>query len=542
MAHLIDISSPVAAGPSLYAGLAVFLVIVLLVRNYRYHGLNQYPGPVLARFTDLWRFLSVYRGKQQLDLRALHEQHGDVVRLGPNSLSFSSPEARRQIYGQTPRLTKSDFYPVFMQLSQGQVLQSLFGTQDLAYHAKLRRTVTSAFSMTSIMQYEPRVNDTLRAFLRQTERLYAAEPDTVCNFVLWLQYFAFDVVNEITYSRRAGFFDTNSDVDGIVAWLATAQDYQAPVGQMPWLDKILVKNPVRMLLSRLGWLDNSSGTARFSRARMAERYREMDDAKHGGGDAEKGTQKKKDSMDLLTMFLRAQQADPGFFDDGRLLTMTTSITLAGSDTTAASLAAVFYHLLKNPPCLRRLVAEIDAAELEADQRPDDHEGAGIFTYVETQKLPFLHAVIQESFRMHPSIGMVLERLTPPEGLEIAGRFVPGDTIVGCNPWVLHERGEIFGDEVKQFRPERWLVDPSKDPAAERDRLRLMGQELFHFGGGNRTCLGKNIALLEMYKLVPSFLRRFEVQLTTDENWDLHNNWFVKPRKFDVKIFKRQEKK
>ncbi len=70
---------------------------------------------------------------------------------------------------------------------------------------------------------------------------------------------------------------------------------------------------------------------------------------------------KKDSMDLLTMFLKAQKENPDFFDDGRLLTMTTSIALAGSDTTAISLAAVFYFLLKNPSCYQKLNQEIDNA-------------------------------------------------------------------------------------------------------------------------------------------------------------------------------------
>lgn len=82
--------------------------------------------------------------------------------------------------------------------------------------------------MTSLIQYEPRVNETVRVFLEQTDTLYAA-PGNVCNFILWLQYFAFDVVTEITYSKRVGFVDKCEDVDGIIAWLTKIFDYQAPV-------------------------------------------------------------------------------------------------------------------------------------------------------------------------------------------------------------------------------------------------------------------------------------------------------------------------
>ncbi len=81
---------------------------------------------------------------------------------------------------------QSAFYPVQMQLSKGEVLQSLFGTQDQDYHMRLRRTVSNAFSMSSLVQYEPRVNDTVRVFLTQPEELYA-NPGNICNLILWLQ-------------------------------------------------------------------------------------------------------------------------------------------------------------------------------------------------------------------------------------------------------------------------------------------------------------------------------------------------------------------
>jgi cytochrome P450 len=218
---------------------------------------------------------------------------------------------------------------------------------------------------------------------------------------------------------------------------------------------------------------------------------------------------KKDSMDLLTMFLKAQKENPTFFDDGRLLTMTTSIALAGSDTTAISLAAVFYHLLKNPECYEKLNREID----EAIATGLISDASGIITWSDAQKLPYLHACIQETFRVHPAIAMILERLVPPQGMEIAGEFIPGGTVVGCSPWVMHRQPEIFGEDVDTWRPERWMTNSDED----EHRIKKMNMVMFQFGGGSRTCLGKHIALLEMYKLVPSFLRRFEVNQTSPAN-------------------------
>lgn len=386
-----------------------------------------------------------------------------------------------------------------MQISKGEVLQSLFGTIDQNYHARLRRVVSNSFSMSTIARYEPRVNETARVFLQQTDKLFVQTGRT-CDFKLWLQYFAFDVITEITYSRRVGFIDREEDVDGIIAWLDKLFDYSAPVGQMPLLDKVLVKNPILRLLSKYGWIDTSSGTARFSRARMAERLQDINDRKAAGDFSA------DDRSDLLSMFLKAQRDDTsGFFDDSRVLTMTTSIALAGSDTAAITLSAVFYYLPRNPECCHRLVMEIKEA-IDSGLVEDQE----IISWSDAQKLPYLDAVVKETFRIHPAISLNLERVTPPEGITICGEFIPGEVVVSCNPWVIHRRKAIFGDDVEEFRPERWLHDPEQTSETEVNRLREMNAAMLHFGAGSRTCLGKHIALLEIYKLVPSFLRKFEV--------------------------------
>ena len=98
--------------------------------------------------------------------------------------------------------------------------------------------------------------------------------------------------------------------------------------------------------------------------------------------------------------------------------------------------------------------------------------------------------------MHPAAGLILERVVPPQGIDILGKFIPGGTIVGQNPWVLHRRSEIFGDDVDQFRPERWLE-------ASSSRLSQMKATMFQFGAGARTCIGKNISMLEMSVLFVS---------------------------------------
>ena len=391
---------------------------------------------------------------------------------------------------------QSEFYPVQMTVSKGEPLPSLFSTLDESFHANLRRSVNHAFSMSSLVQYEPLVDETTEIFLDQTSRVFA-NGTTVCDFARWLQFFAFDVIGSITYSKRHGFVENNHDVDGIVQSLARIFDYSAPVGQMPWLDKLFWKNPIFDLLQKLNLADNSHPVAIFAKQRMQERLAAKSSSSSTTPSAPTASAPKDD---LLTMFLKAGEARPDFMTNKRILTMAVSMAFAGSETTAISIAAVFYYLLKAPPCMARLRQELDDAVSSGAiaNRP-----TGLVSWSESRKLPYLDACIKEAFRLHPAAGLPLERVVPAAGVEISGRFIPGGTIVGCSPWVIHRREDIFGPETDRFIPERWLD-------AQPERVKAMEGRMLQFGAGSRTCIGKNISLMEIYKIVPSFLRRFDV--------------------------------
>ena len=139
-------------------------------------------------------------------------------------------------------------------------------------------------------------------------------------------------------------------------------------------------------------------------------------------------------------------------------------------------------------------------------------------FSEAQKLPYLNACIQEGFRIHPAISFSAERVVPPSGDTIDGHFVPGGTIVGCNPWVLHRDKATFGEDIDQFRPERWLADP--------ETVYRMSQTLFQFGAGNHICIGRNIAYLEIAKLIPSLMLNYEVSTLMRKPFGLCRGFFL----------------
>lgn len=85
--------------------LLVSFTVYFLQNRYK-RGLNKYPGPFIASLTDWWRFWDVAKRRPELTHIKLHEKYGDVVRLGPNLLSFSDPKVLKSIYGLNKGFTK----------------------------------------------------------------------------------------------------------------------------------------------------------------------------------------------------------------------------------------------------------------------------------------------------------------------------------------------------------------------------------------------------------------------------------------------------
>src|SRR6478735_6032311 len=239
---------------------------------------------------------------------------------------------------------------------------------------------------------------------------------------------------------------------------------------MPFLDKLMLKNPLYLLLSKLKLVDSTFPVARFAQARMKERLRTKD-----GQLPISAHEIHSGKPDLLSKFLAAQESRPEFMTDRLVQTMAVSMAFAGSETTAITLAAVFYYLLRNPECYQKLKNELDEAAKAGVF--SDYE-SGLVTFSEAQKFPYLHACVQEAFRMHPAPGLPLERIVPPQGAEINGEFVKGGTIVGVSAWLIHHREEIFGPDTDTYRPERWLPDPSLNPEDEDKRIKKMTGMMF----------------------------------------------------------------
>lgn len=156
-------------------------------------------------------------------------------------------------------------------------------------------------------------------------------------------------------------------------------------------------------------------------------------------------------------------------------------------------------MIRHPDKLARLREEFEGLDsIEGGSRDDP-----LVAWSDVRELPYLSAVINESLRTHPAAGLPLERIVPAEGVQLGDVFIPGGTNIGCSAWTLHLDRDLWGQDAGEWRPERWLE------AGEGKRAE-MKNSMFAFGAGSRTCIGKNVSYLEMYKLVPAVLRSFDV--------------------------------
>lgn len=169
--------------------------------------------------------------------------------------------------------------------------------------------------------------------------------------------------------------------------------------------------------------------------------------------------------------------------------------------------------MKNPDKMAKLHEEIDKADAIG-------ELSDPISDKEARALPYLNAVEKEAMRLHSSVGLILERHVPPGGATICGKHIPGGTIVGVNPWVTQHDPEVF-ENPEAFVPERWLD-------ASTDKLAVMEKSFFNFGAGSRACIGRNISLIEMRKIIPQLLRRFNVEMEGGRKaeWKVTNVWFT----------------
>lgn len=318
-----------------------------------------------------------------------------------------------------------------------------------------------------------------------------------------------------TWSKRIGFLDHGTDLQGTLHASAQAAKYLVTVGMYPWLDKLLDKNP----LVRVGPPTYTS-VANHAVQILTDRLTTNAD----GHDPEK-------DIDFLDCYVQAQQAHPEVVDTPMIVSYMLVNLAAGADTTAATLRSVFYLSLRNPRVWNTLEAAILSAPF-ATNLPAP--------YAQARAIPYLEAVIREALRLVPGNLFPQERYVPAGGLTLPdGQFVPEGTVVGFSAYVMHRNKTVWGEDAEQFRPERWLPGDEESEEEYKQRMRLYNDCDLSFGAGSRKCIGMNLGMLEVYKTVATLVAMFEFELATNEEWTLKAELFPRATGITCRIRTRK---
>ena len=183
--------------------------------------------------------------------------------------------------------------------------------------------------------------------------------------------------------------------------------------------------------------------------------------------------------DALAMLVRAADEDGRQMTDTELRDQLMTLLLAGHDTTATALSWALERLTRHPDVLARAVAAADAEDDE-----------------------YLDALAKETLRIRPVVFDVGRVLTSP--VDIAGYRLPAGITVIPAIGLVHASSAVY-DNPTEFRPERMLGASAQ---------MLTPTTWLPFGGGNRRCLGANLALAEMRVVLGEVLRRVELRTTT----------------------------
>ncbi|KAF2019974.1 cytochrome P450 [Aaosphaeria arxii CBS 175.79] len=390
---------------------------------------------------------------------------------------------------------------------------SFFAATDLATHRHLRSRVQGAYTTTSLLTMEPLLQEVLDANWSRFECF--ARSGEVIALDKWANYLTFDIVGQLAMGGTIGFIQQGLDVNGIIRSIHDGFWLMANMGNIPlqmfWFNNPIIKRLVRVLgIKRLNAFDDF---VEWLDIRVEQRMNNKDGMPR---------------WDMLQHFIEAKDMDKNPVKKADVMIEGVNILGAGADTTAIGILACVGALLKHPEYIPRLRDEIDHAyqQLGLDSSREH------IKFTDAQNLPWLSAIIKESTRLHPSIQYQLPRYVPAGGVQIGPYFLPEGTVCGISCRSTNRSKKAFGADAGSFRPERWISQSKEDD----ERIKYCNSMLTTFGTGSRSCVGKNLATIEMYKYVAQFFRTFDAELLDmSEPWKTRSQWFSFQRDFKVRL-------
>lgn len=175
------------------------------------------------------------------------------------------------------------------------------------------------------------------------------------------------------------------------------------------------------------------------------------------------------------------------------------LIIAGSGTTSVMLSAFFFYVSCNSRVYDRVTKEI---------RTTFRSAKDIYGGTALSSCEYLRACINETMRMSPAGPSELVREVLSGGCTVDGIFLPKGTLIGTSGWALNYSEDYFPDAYT-YRPERRIVDKANDFTVEA--VTRSQSAFFPFGFGPGSCVGKNLALLELMTIIGRTLYHYDMR-------------------------------
>ncbi|KAK4183233.1 cytochrome P450 [Podospora australis] len=487
--HLIPDTTGIGR-TSFLLGLALLIYAVFLIRK-RNDRLSAFPGPRLAGWTRLHSVAAVLTGREHEILLEAHEKYGPIVRWSPNTLLISDPSALPKIYHL--RANKTPHYNHSPGDYRGMVEEN-----DWKEHRRKRHRIDPPFSPKSVQDDETIIQGFVTNWIAALKERYTGENSQVFDFSDWGNFLILDIVTKRFFGAEMGFI-AHGDHQGLLADTRANGPVIHALARLPKLKTFLLKSFGRFLIPTAG---DGSGLGNVLELRdelLGERLKKGDRSSDVGLDrilfdpANTGMELEELKEDLLFVILGA------------------------ADTTGHALRCLVRNLLQNPPSLARLRKEIDEAAIAAIDMNNIS-----FSQIKAN-IPYLASCIRESLRRDPPIVSYLPRWVDSTddggggGIELCGQFIPAGVEVACSPYVLSRNKDLYGDDVHDFRPERYS-EASNEWVAKAVRYD------FTFGYGPRHCIGQNLSHFVTCKAIVQLLHHFDAELVEAGAGKAFLNW------------------
>ncbi|KAL2329249.1 hypothetical protein Fmac_022676 [Flemingia macrophylla] len=199
--------------------------------------------------------------------------------------------------------------------------------------------------------------------------------------------------------------------------------------------------------------------------------------------------------DMLSSLLNMAQLNGQEMNQTIIQHLCLTMFVAGTDTVTSTLEWAMAELVQNEKAMSKAKQELE--EVIGKGKPVEESDVG--------RLPYLQAVIKETFRMHPAVPFLLPRKANAN-VEIGGYTIPRGAHVLVNVWAIGRNSSVW-ENANVFSPDRFLNSDVD--------VKGLNFELTPFGGGRRVCLGLPLAMRMLHLMLGSLLNCFNWKVEED---------------------------